>query len=133
VSQTVLVIDDDPVMRVLLRTLLEAAGYVVAEAADGTDGLARLADVAPDAVMVDSQMPDISGVEVTRRLRAGATTCDPAVVVMSGAGAQADVDAALDAGADRYLVKPFVPDGVFTALRQALAARTGAGRRPERS
>jgi len=123
-SETVLVVDDDPVMRVLLLTLLGAAGYEVAEAANGTDGLARLAELRPDAVMVDSQMPGIGGVEIVGRLRNGATTCDLAIVLMSGSATQDDVAAGLDAGADRYLVKPFLPDGVLAALDEALAART---------
>jgi len=123
VSQTVLVIDDDPVMRVLLRTFLEAAGYTVVEADDGRNGLARAADVRPDAVMVDSRMPGMAGGEVVRLLRDGTTTCDLAIVLMSGAGTQADVAAALAAGADRYLTKPLAPESVFAALRGALAAR----------
>ena len=120
---SMLVIDDDPVMREVLRALLEASGFDVAVAADGADGLAQLADARPDAVMVDSQMPGIGGRDVVRRLRADRATGHLAVVLMSGESADEEVAAGLAAGADQYLVKPFTPDDVFVALSQAIAAR----------
>jgi len=124
---TVLVVDDDPVMREIMRALLEAAGYEVEVAADGTEGLDRLAEVRPDAVMVDSQMPGIGGLEVVRRIRTGGRADDLAVVLMSGESSEAEVAAGLDAGADRYLVKPFAPGDAFAALDEALRARPPRG------
>jgi CheY-like chemotaxis protein len=120
---TVLVIDDDVMMREVLQALLEAAGYEVTVACDGQDGLARLSGARPDVVMVDHQMPGLSGAEVVRRLRAGASTRDLAVVLMSGGTAEAVGALAREAGADGFLVKPFVPGDVLAAAAGALAAR----------
>jgi DNA-binding response OmpR family regulator len=134
---TVVVVDDDLIMREILRALLEAAAFEVVVASDGEEGLARIAEVAPDAVMVDSQMPGMSGAEVVRRVRAG-PAAGLAVVLMSGERSEAEVAAALDAGADHYLVKPFVPADVFAALEGALRVTAegrsrGVASRPSRS
>lgn len=124
---TVLVVDDDLVMREILRALLEAAAFEVVVATDGEDALARLAEVRPDVVMVDSQMPGVAGAEVIRRIRAGADA-GVAVVLMSGESSEAEVSAGLRSGADRYLVKPFAPQGVSDAVDDALRARPPAAR-----
>jgi DNA-binding NarL/FixJ family response regulator len=79
---TVLVIDDHAGFRAIARTILEAAGYdVVAEAADGESGLAAAARTMPDLALVDIQLPDIDGFEVTRRLLAAGP--NPAIVLVS--------------------------------------------------
>jgi two-component system, OmpR family, phosphate regulon response regulator PhoB len=119
----VLVIDDDVMMREVLQALLEAGGYDVAVGVDGPDGLARLAEDRADVVMVDSQMPGLSGTDVVRRLRADPSTRDLAVVLMSGGTADAVGALAQEAGADACLVKPFVPGDVFAAVAGALEAR----------
>lgn len=119
----VLVIDDDLMMREVVQALLEAGGYEVIAACDGPDGLARLAADRPDLVMVDHQMPGMSGAEVVRLIRADTATRDLAVVLMSGGTADAVGVLAREAGADGYLVKPFVPADVFAAVTGALGAR----------
>ena len=119
----ILVIDDDPIMRDVIQSLLEAGGFGVTVASDGPDGLAHLAGARPDLVMVDHQMPGLSGAEVVRLLRADASTRDLAVVLMSGGTAAAVGALAREAGADGYLVKPFVPADVFAAVAGALEAR----------
>lgn len=119
----VLVIDDDVMMREVLQALLEAGGYEVATASDGPEGLARMADARPDAVMVDHQMPGMSGAEVVRLLRADGSTRGVAAVLMSGGTADTVTALASEAGADAHLVKPFVPADVFAAVAGALAAR----------
>jgi len=123
---SVLVVDDDPMMREILRALLEAAGHEVVLADDGREGLARISEVRPGAVMVDSQMPGIGGGEVIREIRAGAAS-GMAVVLMSGENTEAEVGAGLDAGADVYLVKPFAPGDVVAALAEALRLRPSEG------
>ena len=119
----VLVIDDDVMMREVLKALLEAGGYEVTAASDGPDGLARLTEARPDVVMVDDQMPGPSGVEVVRLIRADDSTRDLAVVLMSGGTVGAVSALASEAGADGHLVKPFVPADVLAAVAGALAAR----------
>jgi len=117
-----LLIADDPMMREILRALLEAAGYQVVTAEDGVEGLTRISEDRPDAVMVDSQMPGLGGGGVIREIRAG-TASGMAVVLMSGRSSEAEVDAGLEAGADLYLVKPFAPSDVFAILSEALRVR----------
>lgn len=119
----VLVIDDDVMMREVLQALLEAGGNEVTTASDGSDGLARMAEARPDVVMVDHQMPGLSGLEVVGLLRADTATRDLAVVLMSGGTVDAVTSLASDAGADGHLVKPFVPADVFAAVAGALMAR----------
>jgi CheY-like chemotaxis protein len=119
----VLVIDDDVMMREVIQALLEAGGYAVTVAEDGPDGLARIAGARPDVVMVDNQMPGLSGAEVVRLLRTDASTRELAVVLMSGGTADAVGALAREAGADGWLVKPFVPGDVFAAVAGALEAR----------
>jgi CheY-like chemotaxis protein len=119
----ILVIDDDMLMGEIFRALLEDVGYQVTVAADGIEGLARLAEARPDLVMVDSQMPGMSGAEVVQRIRTHAPTADVPVLFMSGGTAE-DVGAlAREAGADNFLVKPFTPGDVFAALAGALESR----------
>jgi len=123
VSAAVLVIDDDIMMREVIQALLEAGGYDVTVAVDGADGLAQVSGARPDLVMVDHQMPGLSGAEVVRRLRADAPTRDLAVVLMSGGTTEVVGALAREAGADAYLVKPFVPGDVFAAVAGALNIR----------
>ena len=119
----VLVIDDDLIMREVIQALLEAGGLEVTVATDGQKGLELLAGGRPDLVMVDHQMPGRSGAEVVRRLRADASTRDLALVLMSGGTADVVGALAREAGADGFLVKPFVPADVFAAVTGALGAR----------
>jgi CheY-like chemotaxis protein len=118
----ILVVDDEPEVREVLRLVLERDGHDVEEAETGRDALARL-DVRPaDLVLSDVMMPDMNGLdllrEVTLRERGGV----PFVLLTSYADARAR-EAALFAGAHDYLLKPFDPAAVRTVVRGALAAR----------
>lgn len=119
----VLVVDDEPPMRRFLRASLSAAGYVVEEAATGTEALRMAASHPPDAVLLDLGLPDVDGVEVTRRLREWSAV---PVVVLSARGRESDKIEALDAGADDYVTKPFAIGELTARLRAALrrSART---------
>ena len=122
----VLVVDDEPAVRVALERALRLEAYEVELAADGREALERLAAGAPDAVVLDVAMPHLDGLEVCRRLRdAGDRT---PVLMLTARDAVDDRVAGLDAGADDYLVKPFALKELKARLR-ALLRRTGAGRR----
>src|SRR4051794_37838330 len=97
---TILVIEDEPSLRGFLRVTLEEQDYKVIEAARGEEGLRHASVGQPDLVILDLGLPDVDGVEVTRRLRAW--TAIP-VLVVSARGKELDKVAALDAGADDYL------------------------------
>src|SRR6266481_3414509 len=112
-----LVIDDEPQMRRLLRVTLEANGYRVFDAATGQDGVAQAAQRRPDAVLLDLGLPDLEGVEVLKRLREWSRV---PVIILSVRDREDDKVAALDAGADDYVTKPFNSAELLARLRAAL-------------
>jgi two-component system KDP operon response regulator KdpE len=113
----ILVIDDEPQIRRLLRFTLEEAGYAVREAETGQTGLHEIAREAPDAVILDLGLPDLPGLEVLKLLRAWSTT---PVLILSVFGQEGSKIAALDAGADDYLTKPFGGGELLARLRALL-------------
>ncbi len=116
----ILVIDDEVQIRRLLRLTLESAGYKVREAENGSLGLNEAAVRQPDAIVLDLGLPDISGLDVLRRLREWTKL---PVLILSVRGDESDKIAALDAGADDYLTKPF-GGGELLARMRALLRRT---------
>ena len=122
----VLVIEDDPAMRRFIRASLAAAGYRAAEAETGGDGLRQAPLQPPDIVLLDLGLPDMDGLEVIRGLRSWSQV---PIVVVSARGREGDKVAALDAGADDYLTKPFGVPELLARLRVAVrhAARLAAG------
>ncbi|MEN9840967.1 MAG: hypothetical protein RL376_767 [Verrucomicrobiota bacterium] len=123
---TLLVIDDERQIRRLLRVTLEAAGYRVREAETGQLGLQEIAAAAPDGVILDLGLPDLDGVDVLRRLREWSRL---PVLVLSVREAEETKIAALDAGADDYLTKPF-GGGELLARVRALLRRATADAEP---
>jgi two-component system, OmpR family, KDP operon response regulator KdpE len=113
----VLVIDDEVQIRRLLRTTLEAAGYGVRDADCGQVGLNEIAFRRPDAVILDLGLPDISGVAVLKRLREWSQV---PVLILSVLGQDENKIAALDAGADDYLTKPFSGGELLARIRVML-------------
>jgi two-component system KDP operon response regulator KdpE len=113
----VLVVEDEAAMRRFLRPSLIARGYRVIEAATGEEGLAMLRQYVPDVVLLDLGLPDLDGLEVTRRVRQQSQV---PIVVLSARGQEADKVRALDAGADDYLTKPFGMDELVARVRAAL-------------
>jgi two-component system KDP operon response regulator KdpE len=122
----ILVIDDEPQIRRLLRVALEAAGYRVFEAADGKEGLAEAASRQPEAILLDLGLPDIGGIEVLRRLREWSAT---PVLILSVQDAEEDKVSALDLGADDYVTKPFNTPELLARLR-VLLRRTQSPEEP---
>ena len=120
-SPRVLVVDDETAIREALERALRLEGFVVDLAEGGTAALERLAAEPPDVVVLDVVMPDLDGIEVTRRLR-GAGSRVP-ICILSARDEVADRVAGLRAGADDYLVKPFALEEL-TARLHALLRRT---------
>lgn len=112
----VLVVDDEVQMRRLLRISLDAAGYKTIEAADGRDALVQAATHRPDIVILDLGLPDMDGLNVLQRLREWTQV---PVVVLSVREGDHDKVAALDAGADDYVTKPFSTPELLARLRVA--------------
>lgn len=122
----ILVIEDEPQIRRFLRATLGANGYELVEAPTAAEGLRAAANRPPDLVILDLGLPDLDGLEVTRRLREWSAV---PIIILSARGQELDKIAALDAGADDYLVKPFGVGELLARLRVALrhTAQTGAG------
>ena len=114
---TILVIEDEPPLRRFLRVTLESQNYKVIEATRGEEGLRHASVGQPELVILDLGLPDIDGIEVTRRLRAWTST---PIIVISARGKEQDKVGALDAGADDYLTKPFGVGELLARLRVAL-------------
>jgi two-component system KDP operon response regulator KdpE len=112
-----LVIDDEPQIQRLLRVTLEANGYRVFDAATGSDGIAQAAQRRPDVVLLDLGLPDLEGMEVLKRLREWSRV---PVIILSVRDREDDKVAALDAGADDYVTKPFNSAELLARLRAVL-------------
>ena len=119
-ATTVLIVDDEPPIRRLLRTSLHAQGYRTLEAETGREALAIVAASAPDLVLLDLGLPDMDGLDVIRALRQrGATP----ILVLSSRDDERGKVTALDLGADDYVTKPFGIDELVARLRTALRHR----------
>ncbi|MBK8332942.1 MAG: response regulator transcription factor [Acidimicrobiaceae bacterium] len=114
---SLLFIEDDDAIRVALTLALEDEGYEVREAPDGRAGLAAFAEREPDLVLLDLRLPDLSGFEVCRSLRANSIV--PIIIVTAQTDTY-DLVAGLEAGADDYVTKPVVPKELAARIRAAL-------------
>jgi len=116
-SPTILVVDDEPQIRRVLRTTLAADGYSIIEAHDGADALLKLGSERPDLVLLDMNMPGMDGLEVCREIRLAS---DVPILMLTVRNAERDKVRALDAGADDYVVKPFGIQELLARIRAAL-------------
>lgn len=113
----ILIVDDELAIRRFLRTSLQAHGYVVYEAHTGEDALVEVVSKRPDLIILDIGLPGIHGVEVTRRIREWS---DVPILILSVLDQEKDKIAALDAGADDYLTKPFGVGELMARMRVAI-------------
>jgi len=103
----VLVVDDDPTYRCLARGFLERDGFEVHEACDGYVALTEVPNVNPDVIVMDAMMPNLDGIECTRRLSADPATCEIPIIMVSAQSDEKYVEAGFDAGVKEYVTKPF--------------------------
>jgi len=116
-AATILVVDDEPQIRRVMRATLTAHGYSIVEARDGQEALEQLRSVRPDLVLLDMNMPVMDGLEACREIRRGS---DVPIVMLTVRSAEKDKVRALDAGADDYVVKPFGIEELLARIRAAL-------------
>lgn len=116
-AANILVVDDEPQIRRVLRSTLSAQGYVITEAKTGEEALESLRKERPDLVLLDMNMPGIGGVETCREIRRAS---DAPIIMLTVRNAERDKVAALDAGADDYVVKPFGIEELLARIRAAL-------------
>lgn len=113
----ILVVDDEPQMRRLLKVALAASGYDVSEAATGQEGLERAALLRPDLIVLDLTLPDLDGLEIIKRLR---EWTQAPLIILSVREQEHDKITALDAGANDYVTKPFGMGELLARIRNAL-------------
>jgi DNA-binding response OmpR family regulator len=123
----VLVVDDEPRIRTVLRGYLEADGFSVDEAASGSDALQAVRDAAPDVVLLDVMMPGMDGIEVLRELR---STSDVYVILVTARTEEVDKLVGLAVGADDYVTKPFSPREVAARVKAVLRRDRRTGTQP---
>ncbi|HYL86757.1 MAG TPA: response regulator transcription factor [Candidatus Angelobacter sp.] len=116
-TANILVVDDEPQIRRVLRSTLSAQGYVIFEAKTGEEALDSMRKDRPDLVLLDVNMPGMGGIEACREIRRGS---DAPIIMLTVRNAERDKVAALDAGADDYVVKPFGIEELLARIRAAL-------------
>ncbi|PYR98405.1 MAG: DNA-binding response regulator [Acidobacteria bacterium] len=116
-SARILVVDDDPQIRRVLRTALIAQGYEVTDARNGEEALEKMRDEKPDLLILDMNMPRMNGLETCHSIR---TTSDVPIIMLTVRDAESDKVDALDAGADDYMTKPFSSPELLARIRAAL-------------
>lgn len=120
-NEKIMVVDDNPQMRHLVRDILRRAGYEVAEAEDGPAALALVKQQLPNLVFMDVKMAGMDGLEACRRLKSNPRTRSVPVVMLTASRGSEDVIAAHEAGADDYVIKPFTPKTILEKVDQRLA------------
>ncbi len=124
----ILVVEDEPALATLLRYNLEKEGFSVAEAHDGEEALLQLSERTPDAVLLDWMLPQVSGLEICRRIRRTPQWRSLPVIMLTAKGEEADRVRGLEGGADDYVVKPFGVTELVARLKAVLRrARPTAG------
>ena len=126
-GQRILVVDDESPIRRYLRAALSAQGFSIYEAANGEEALNAVLTDRPDIIILDLGLPDIDGIEVTRRLREWSQT---PIIILSVREAEQDKIAALDAGADDYLTKPFGTGELMARMRVVMRRQSSKPEEP---
>src|SRR5215831_19257346 len=125
-NRSVMIIEDDPEIRGIVRTLLTNEGFQVEEAEDGRTAVERVFLLKPDLILVDLRLPGLDGAEVCKRIRAG--RLDTPIIVISAAKEEFDKVLLLELGADDYLVKPFGARELLARIKAVLRRSTAETR-----
>lgn len=129
-SLSVLVVDDEPMTRNLLRMILSHAGYAIYEAEDGLDALEKIKNHAPDLVILDVMMPVMDGIDVCRAVRGDAATADLPIIMLSAYANSEAVEDSMKAGANKYLTKPISRKKLLEEVNALLATTAVAENDP---
>ena len=120
-ARTILYVEDNELNRKIVRHLLRRTTYRLIEAHDGEAGVTMAREQRPDLILMDIQLPKISGIEATRRLRADPATADTPVIAITSFALSGDEQKAKDAGASAYLAKPYSPSALLSLIRSFVA------------
>ena len=117
-TKTILYVEDNEFNRKIVRDLLGHTSYRLIEATDGEEGVATALQEAPNLILMDIQLPKISGLDATRRLRADPRTARTPIIAITSYALSGDERRALDAGASAYLAKPYSPRELLDLIRK---------------
>jgi len=115
---TILYVEDNELNRKIVRDLLKRTKYQLAEAYDGEAGVAKALEIKPDLILMDIQLPKMSGLDATRRLRAEAATANTPIIAITSFALSGDDVKAKEAGATAYLAKPYSPFDLLSLIRK---------------
>jgi two-component system cell cycle response regulator DivK len=118
--KTILYVEDNEANRMLVRDLLKRTKYTLVEAHDGEAGVAKALEIKPDLILMDVQLPKMSGIDATKKLRAEAATAAIPILVITSFALSGDDQKARAAGATGYLAKPFSPFDLLKLIRQTV-------------
>jgi len=119
-AKTILYVEDNEMNRKIVRDLLKRTKYQLAEAHDGEEGVAKALELRPDLILMDIQLPKISGIEAMRRIRADAATAQTPIIAITSFALSGDEQKAKEAGATAYLAKPYSPFDLLNNIRKLL-------------
>jgi len=119
-AKTILYVEDNDANRMIVRDLLKRTKYELVEAYDGEAGVAKALEVRPGLILMDIQLPKISGLEAIRRLRAQAATAATPIIAITSFALSGDEQKAKEAGATAYLAKPYSPRDLLGLIRKIL-------------
>ncbi len=131
-SNKILIIEDEPDIRELLTVSLGGEGYIVVPAATGEQGLKLARSERPDLVLLDLMLPNLSGLEICRQLRADPDLVSVPVLMLTATSSEMDKVVGLEVGADDYVTKPFSPRELLARVK-ALLRRSQSARTPSRN
>jgi len=118
--QTVVIADDESTIRLLVHATIDSDDYTVLEATDGAQAWSMIQETSPSLVLLDVQMPGMSGLEVLRLIKADPAYRKTRVILLTSKAQEADIETGLLAGADFYLTKPFSPLDLLSRVEEAL-------------
>jgi DNA-binding response OmpR family regulator len=119
---SILLVDDDPLLRTLVEHKLRLRGFQVISAESGEEGLKQASAKRPDLIVLDAMLPELDGFEVLQRLKEDAATQAIPVIMLTARKQETDIVSALSKGARDYLVKPFSPEELVVRIRNLLPA-----------
>jgi len=119
-QKTILIIEDDPVIRGLLELNLGDEGYTVISAEDGQEGIRLATEKVPGIILMDMRLPGITGWEATRRLKAAQETCHIPIIALTAQSTSQDLRRCFDAGCDAFMTKPIQFAQLFTKIEMLL-------------
>jgi two-component system cell cycle response regulator DivK len=119
-SKTILYVEDNEMNRQIVRDLLKRTTYKLVEAHDGEAGVAKALEIKPDLILMDIQLPKMSGLDATRKLRAAPATAGTPIVTITSFALSGDDQKAKEAGATAYLAKPYSPRDLLALIRRIL-------------